>query len=209
MEPQTYVKGLPLDLSFGGESQGTDRVRVCLYGDVDSPAAPFIGDATTAECPDQAGLSDHQKLRFWFEFRRVRPYGDVAAMVDHVVGLLKQGGWQPAEPEGNFPDTGNTVDGLVDTTDIGYRGYGRDFPATPNSNGFNAAGGLSVVVEKTGTKPEYSNDEIEAVISLVDELSQVVFRLLRRLPMVGLLCLTSEPQQPVEIPPSQGGEEVK
>ena len=169
-----YTKGMPYDLRFGGK-YGEDQFGVCLYGDANHPAAGWAMEAATAEHPAQAALSDHQKLSFWFRFADIRPYGQVRDLFDKVVELLEQAGWKMAPAIEGLPDTGSSIGRLVDTTwGPEYRDE-TEFPPEPSSHGYNAAKEFVVVVERKGTRPEFSPEEIETIQGLARQAGRMVF----------------------------------
>ncbi|MBI4215764.1 MAG: hypothetical protein HY602_03505 [Parcubacteria group bacterium] len=176
MNAQKYVPGFSYHMEFGGP-YGHDEHGVCLYGDVNHPAAQYVCDAAGCiEHPDQAALSDHQKVSFWFRFSDIRPYGKVLDVFNKVADLLKAKGWEMAQAIDNLPDTGSSIGGLADTSFGGpkYRDEA-EFPPEPNAHGYNAADEFCVIVEKQGTKADFSADDIETIRSLARECGVLVF----------------------------------
>jgi len=156
--------------------RGDEAVHVCLYGDVNSEAAPWAMDAADALVPDQAGLADHQKWSISFDLGRIRQYGEVIDLFKQVADQLEAAGWPTASAVEGHPDTGCTADGLVDTD--GPEWWGKpeaDWPREPNAHGYNAARGFRVVVERPETKPEFSVDEIAEIRALTAVLIELVF----------------------------------
>ena len=173
-----YSPGFSCHLRFGEYGEQQDAHGVCLYGDVHHAAAQFACDVAGAiEHPDQAALADHQKVSFWFRFADIRPYGKVQDLFDQVATLLEEKGWTAAPAIEGLPDTGSDIGNLVDTTFIASPHYRdeEEFPPEPNAHGYNAAGSFTIVVEKTGTKPEFTEAEIEEIRQLAQEAAQMVY----------------------------------
>ena len=170
-----YVPGFSYHMRFGGP-YGTDEHGVCLYGDVGHPAAQYACDAAGyIEHPDQAALSNHQKVSFWFRFADIRPYGKVMQVFDEVAGLLKEKGWEMAKSIDNLPDTYSSIDGLTDTTfGPNYRDEAEFLPE-PNAHGYNAAKGFVVVVERKGTKAMFTSDDIKTIREITREAAIIVY----------------------------------
>ncbi len=171
-----YRPGTVIHIRFGGP-YGKDAHGACLYGDANGPGAAYammaVGYAPT---PDHATLSDHQKASFWFEFEKLRPYGKVIEVADAVENRLQSAGWTIAPAVDGFPETGSSTGDLFDTGMPEYLGRPEaDFPAEPNVYGYNAANGFKVVVEKFGTEPVFSEDEIEELHALTRELGEIVY----------------------------------
>ena len=171
-----YIPGVVVQIRFGGD-QGQDRHGACLYGDVSHPSAPYaIMSVEYAPTPDHVALSDHQKVSFWFEFEKLRPYGEIIKASDTVIERLQAVGWAVAPAVPGYPETGSLTRDLVDTGMPEYLGRPEaDFPAEPNACGYNAASGFKVVVEKLGTEPIFSEDEIEELRALTRELGKLVY----------------------------------
>lgn len=170
-----YTRGFSHHLRFGGK-YGNDQYGVCLYGDVNHPAAQYACDAAGyIEHPDQAALSDHQKVSFWFRFSDIRPYGKVRELFDKVAELIESKGFTVAPAIDDLPDTGSSIGGLADTS-FGpkYRDE-VEFPPEPNAHGYNAADELNVVVEKLNSKAEFTADDIETIRSLAKDAARVVY----------------------------------
>lgn len=173
-----YREGMDYHIRFGGIS---GEYGVILYGDADHWAAGYAVDAAMAEIPDQACLSDHQKLCFWFRFgvrpqSVVRQYGEVCQLADELTAKLEAVGWTAAPAIDDYPDTGSSVDDLVNTDSWEYWGKPEaEFPCQPSAHGYNAAGGFTLVVEKLGTQPIFSADELEAIRRLAIECGQQVY----------------------------------
>ncbi len=178
-----YTPGMTFDMRFGTVGGNEDRMLVVLYGDIGHSAAQFELDAACAEHPDQACLSGHQKVSFCCKFAQIRAYGDTLTLFEQVARTIETAGWKRAEAVDGLPDTGSSVNDLADTRDIKYAGHPEaSFPCEPNVQGYNAAGGFTIVVEKEGTKPEFSQDEIAAIGELAQRIGQVVYG--RELPEV-------------------------
>ncbi|MDP3996919.1 MAG: hypothetical protein Q8P73_00230 [bacterium] len=172
-----YSPGFAHHIRFGGYGEGVDAHGVCLYGDVNHATAQFACDAAGAiEHPDQAALADHQKVSFWFRFAEIRPYGKVQDTFDRVAALLEEKGWKVAPAIDGLPDTGSSIDNLVDTNAPGHWDKSEeDFPEEPGVQGYNAAGGFSIVVEKPGSKPYFTEDEVAELHQLALAAAQVVY----------------------------------
>lgn len=171
-----YTPGFSCHMRFGEYGERHDAHGVCLYGDVHHAAAQFACDAAGAiDHPDQAALSDHQKVSFWFRFADIRPYGKVQETFDHVANLLEAKGWKLAKAIEGLPDTGSSINDLADTNAPGNFRSEEEFPEKPGVEGYNAAGGFSIVIEKLGTKPEFTKDEIEQLHQLALESAQMVY----------------------------------
>lgn len=170
-----YEPGKSFDIAFGGP-YGKDTHGIWLYGDVNHPDAGWSMEVAQAEVADKACLSDHQKILFWFRFEKIRPYGTVVKLYLQITTRLKEAGWQVASALEGYPDTGSSVDNLVDTDSPEYWGKPEaNWPREPNAEGYNAAGGLSVVVEKPATEPEFTLDEIEMMQNLAKEFGQIAY----------------------------------
>jgi len=172
-----YSPGFSHQIRFGAYGEKMDANGICLYGDVNHAAAQFACDAAgEIEHPDQAALADHQKVSFWFRFADIRPYGKVQDLFDRVAALLKSKGWELAPVVEGLPDTGSSIDNLVDTNAPGHWDKSEeDFPEKPGVQGYNAAGGFSVVIEKLGTKPYFTEDEISELRQLALEAAKFVY----------------------------------
>jgi len=170
-----YIPGISYELRFGGP-YGSDEHGVCLYGDINHPAAHYACEAAGyIEYPDQAALSDHQKVSFWFRFSDIRPYGKVRGLFNRVADLLEKAGWKMAPAIDNLPDTGSSIGGLEDTTLWPNYRDETEFPAEPNAYGYNAAREFCIVVEKLGTKPEFTPGDIKSIRSLAKKAARIVY----------------------------------
>jgi hypothetical protein len=175
-ENMRYVPGAPHHIRFGEYGEKVDSHGVCLYGDASDPATQWEMDAAQAEVLDQAALTDHQKISFWFRFADIRPYGKVCDLSDQIMTMLEGVGWKRAPTIEGYPDTGSSIDYLADTHEPTHWDKPQeDFPGEPNAHGYNAAGGFSLVVEKLGTKPTFSDAEIEEIRQLALRAAQLVF----------------------------------
>jgi hypothetical protein len=171
-----YFKGMPYLVDFGEYGKGKDRFGFCLYGDASAPGAGYAMVAATAQVPDQAALADCQKVSFWFNLANIRPYGEVVDLFDKVMTRLKEAGWTPSKSVEGYPDTGSSIGDLYDTEDPKFWGKPEaDFPREPQAHGYNAADGFVVVVERPGTRPEFTPEEIETIRDLAMEFSRIVF----------------------------------
>lgn len=159
-----YLKGHPHILRYGGK-WGEDRAVLSFYGDQNNPSAPWIMQAATAEIPDEAVLSNHQKLALHFAFAEVRPYGEILELLERVTELMKQNDWQEAQRIDGSPSSGSTIDFLEECW---------DFPEEPNFD-FNAAGGFTVVLEKRENNPFFSECEQEKIMTIMEEAMVIVF----------------------------------
>lgn len=172
----SYIVGLCYSIFWGVFGEGTDQSGINFFGDASHPAAQFSMEAAMAEVPEQAGLSDHKKVSFWFRFATIRSYGQVLDLFERVVERLTAMGWSVAPAIEGTLDTGSSVDNLADTDDPKFWSQERDtWLREPNAGGYNAAGGFTVVVEKVGEKPEFSLEEIETLKKLMAEFNTFVY----------------------------------
>jgi hypothetical protein len=171
-----YIPGAVVQIRLGGD-QGQDRHGACLYGDANGPGAAYAMMAVEyAPTSDHVAYSDHQKVTFWFEFEGLRPYGEVDKTATTIEVRLQEAGWTLAPAIPDYPETGSSIGDLFDTGMPEYLGRPEaDFPAEPNVCGYNAASGFKVVVEKLGTEPIFSEDEIEELHALTRELGEIVY----------------------------------
>lgn len=156
-----YKKGLIYAEQFGEYGDKIDAFGFCLFGDINHLAAQF----ETAPV-----VADHQKISFCFRFAVIKPYGEIIQLLDKLMAELDKAGWKAEKSVEGYPDTGCSVNDLADTQEIQYYGTPEaDFPSKPNVEGFNAAGGFTVVVEKPGTKPEFTEEEIQEIRRIAKE----------------------------------------
>lgn len=160
-----YVKGMTHDIRWGGP-WGSDGSKVMLYGDLGNPAAAqWAMDAACAQHPAEAGLSDHQKVAFNFRFAKSRKYREVLELSRKCGEQAKAAGWPTAPAIDDLPDTGSSINDLsVDPLED------RDGPG-----GYNLCRGFTLVVERIGTKPEFSTEEIGELRSLACMMQREVF----------------------------------
>jgi hypothetical protein len=179
--------GIPVHFRFCETEEcgdGNDRALLTLYADVKGAGAQFTMDAATAETPAQACLAEYQKVCFCFHFSRVRPYGEVRNLCDFVVDALDREGWKETPFMEEFPDCGSSILDLHDTREMTFSGRPEkaDFPEKPAVEGYNAARGFSVVVEKTEKTTEFTQDELDQLFSLTKTFTEMVFH--REIPLI-------------------------
>lgn len=162
-----YVKGHFYTERFGEYGCGIDQFGFSLIGDINHPIAQF----ETAPV-----LADHQKVFVWFRFAKLKPYGTVVRLLNKLTIELKVAGWKVAETGDIFPETVSSIDDLVDTREMRFLGKPEaDFPNKPNIEGYNAAIGFTVVVEKLGTKPEFTEGEIQEIRRIAKEFGRNIY----------------------------------
>ena len=152
---------------------GGERAILALYGDQNAEGAGWAMDAATAQHPRQAVISDCQTISTWFRFAALRPYGEVATKMDQVFDRLKADGWTVSRAIEGLPDTGSSIGDLADTEDLVH--WDLDFPFSPNAAGYNAAQSFVAVFERPGTRPFFTEEEVDHLRQLMDELGQLVF----------------------------------
>jgi hypothetical protein len=158
-----YQAGIPLTAEFAAVGV---KVLLTLYGDIGSPIAGFAMEAATASIPDQAYLSDHQKVAICVTYPVSQPYSMLDGGLRAAWGVMEAGGWAIADTVEGYPDTGSSINDLSNEPTDG-------FPDVPGIDGLNAGRGFTVVAEKTNNKPDYSESEMSDLFAL---LCQIVER---------------------------------
>lgn len=161
-----YIPGMIYEIGYGGP-WGSDSCLVTLYGDMSHPSAQYAMDAATATHPDEASLTDHQKVAVNFRFGEPRPYGNARELFDRIAGLLEAAGWTLAPViEGLPPDSGSSIDDLVENP---------EWPKIEGLDEMTGANGFTLIIEKVGTKPVFTSEEIESIRQLATQSMLVVF----------------------------------
>ena len=126
---------------------------------------------------DESGLRVTLPAGDWFRFADIRPYGKVQNLFDQVAALLESKGWKMAPAIDGLLDTGSDIGHLVDTTFIASDNYRdeEEFPPEPGVQGYNAAASFTIVVEKLGTEPKFSENEIEQIRQLALVAAKLVY----------------------------------
>lgn len=169
-----YQKGFPYHRRFGAlRGQNQNCAGICLYGDVN--AGVYYGD----EHPEDAGYADHQKVSLWVEFERYRPYGIVEDLLRKSFEIFSPHGWKWAQGIDALPMSSSGVDDLVDTQMdqrfLGIDYLGVSFPPVHDNQGYNAARGFRLRIEKPGTAPEFSLEEVLALLQGMTDVMKLVF----------------------------------
>ncbi|MFH1029812.1 MAG: hypothetical protein V1770_00955 [bacterium] len=157
-------KGSSLYAHFKDE-QGNEWLS--LYGDTSHWTAGYEMAASTASSPEEADLSDHKKIAFSFKFKGIQPLEKILPLAEKLMAELEKDGWQKVKTE---------LSNLADTNEIKYLGKPEEnFPQEPQVNGHNAAEGFLLTVEKKEEKPDFLDEEVEALKSKALEFGKIVF----------------------------------
>lgn len=123
-------------------------------------------DAATAMHPAQAGLAECQKVSIGVVFGEDRSYAQVDALVGDIFQMGVKRGWEVSSAPEGFPDVASSISDLKDLWQKEDWAY---------TEGFNAAGGFKVVLEKPGTKPSFSEEEVKELEAFRDEVFEMSF----------------------------------
>lgn len=163
---KTKTGSFPSTVQYGRGGECQDRCALTLYGDVAHPAAQFVCDAAGAGHPDEACLTDHQKVAVSVRFAHLRPYGETLRLLDAATDILRTAGWPPAKQiEGQMDSASSVCELAVDES----------LPPTPAAHGYNATRGFTVVVERVGTAPRFTAKERAALERLAAKAMKIVF----------------------------------
>ena len=91
----------------------------------------------------------------------------VVGLFDQIFALFTAQGWSQAAAIEELPDTGSSINDLTDE-------WGQEeWKSGPD--GYNAAKGLKILVEKEGTQPTFSDEERVGVLALAREAMKLFF----------------------------------
>lgn len=150
-----------------GDDQDIDICGFRLYGRFPENVEVMASICTVSEHTfEDEPETDCQCLAFWFHFRSLVSYSQIMRLMDEIVSRLGVKGYVKVRA---------TVENLVSTTQQLKNGHLNGAPGGCHALGYNAASGFTVVVEKPGTTPDFTSDEIAQLKQAAVELSYAVY----------------------------------
>lgn len=161
-----YEAGLPYAIHYGLPGGDHHRATLTFYGDSSHESVGWYCDAAMTDDPEDAAMTDRQKVCLSVRFATLRPFGEVENFSVNAMKQFVAGGWRGAPANQDNLAAGSSIDELANSS---------SFPLEPNISGYNAARGFTLVVEKAGTKPAFSEDEITVVETLARAVLENIF----------------------------------
>lgn len=158
-----------LKMKFGAGGPGEDSFGLRMYGFFPDKLGSDINISMVNEDESMSGsaFSDSQLVTFWFQFRALIPYGRISGISKKILDSLESRGYTKVR---------SSINNLVDTTHQSYNNRPESkFPLEPNTGGYNAADGISIVVAKSGSGNSYTLKEINEIRHMAVEFSNMAY----------------------------------
>ena len=162
-EKLNYTPGHRLTAYYGALLK--ECLVICLFGDSSKYSDSIAVLVAKSPDPQDSGYLPKKTVSFYFQFSKIRPYGETVDLTNKIADILKEKGWKIKTIR---------ADNLVNTQAPLYWDQMYNFPKDPNSQGYNAAGAFYVMAEKD-KKPVFNKEEVIELNRLALIFSDIVF----------------------------------
>jgi hypothetical protein len=159
-----------LKMKFGVGGSGEDSFGLRMYGFFPDKLGSDVNIGMVNEdesISSGSAFTDCQRVTFWFQFKGLIPYGRISSISKKILDSLENKGYVRVR---------SSINNLVDTAHHSYSNRPESkFPLDPNTGGYNAADGFSLVIERPGSNSHYTLKEINEIRHMAVEFSHMAY----------------------------------